>query len=167
MNQNPWQNRSISGDTRAEVNTLLVNSNLRLPNSSFGTFTPTLRNTIGLTYAQNSGSYYVVGQLVYFGVTIITTGAQSLVTTENLEILGIPFLPGIRGFFGQAFLDGYDVLANIYGVLAYNQNLLFWDFVRIAQLVDNGVYVDVKLQTSVKTRNVTISGMFLRSQINP
>lgn len=167
MNQNPWQNRSISGDTRAEVNTLLVNSNLRLPNTNFSTFTPTLRNTIGLTYAQNSGSYYVVGQLVYFGVTIITTGAQALTNTQNLEILGIPFLPGIRGFFGHAFLDGYNVLANIYGVLAYNQNLLFWDFVRIAQLVDNGIYVDVKLQTSVKTRNITISGMFLRSQINP
>jgi hypothetical protein len=144
-----------------------VNNNLRLPDTNFATFTPTLRNTVGLTYSQNSGSYYVIGQLVYFGVTIITTTAQSLVTTEKLEILGIPFLPGIRGFFGHAFLDGYDVQANIYGVLAYNQNLLFWDYVRVAQLVDNGVYLDVNLQSTAKTRNITVSGVFLRSQINP
>lgn len=167
MNQNPWQNRTIDENTRAEVNTLLVNSDLRLPSSSFGTFIPTLRTPTPLTYAQNSGYYYTIGQLVYFGATIITTTSQSNLSNVKLEILGIPFLPGIRGFFSQAFLEGYKMVSGVYGVLAYNQNLLFWDFVRIAQCLNNGAYEDINLQTSVKTRTITIGGVFIRSQINP
>ena len=163
---NSFYGRTVDGENRAALDTLIISSKLRLPNESFGTFTPTFRvRGTPITYLQNSGSYYVIGQLVYFGVTLITTSALDTVATNPIEVLGIPFLPGIRGFFGTGFLSGYDVLANIFGILPYNQNLLFWDFIRMAQLVDNGTYVDLNCPTTAATRNWTVSGVFLRSQI--
>lgn len=164
--KNPVTNKSVSGENQAALDILQVSSNLRLPDSSFGTFVPTFRvRGNPITYLQNSGSYYTIGQLVYFGVTLITTSALDTVTTNPIEILGVPFLPGLRGFFGIGFLNGYTVATNVFGVLPYNQNLLLWDYIRIALTAATGTYTDLTCPNTAATRNLTVSGVFLRSQI--
>ncbi len=128
-----------------------------------GSFTPTIISDTTVTYTEQLGQYYLVGNLVFIQLAITTTGVLSIAANVDLQVGGLPFTVVNNGFdqLLACTLERYALPASTDWVNALLQRNTTTSYFRVPR--DDLQITNVKTPTTSATRYIRITGCYRRA----